>query len=127
MCPPSELRSAPMKFDDVVRARRMVRRFDSSRTLPRDVIRELLDLATRAPSAGFSQGWHFLVLDEPDDRARFWAATALDRPEDAWLAGMRSAPALILPLSDREAYLRRYAEPDKAQSTAATPIRSEAS
>lgn len=111
-----------MEFADVVRARRMVRRFDPSRPVSREDIRQLLDLATRAPSAGFSQGWHFLVLDERADRERFWAATALGRPEDAWLAGMRSAPALILPISDRAAYLRRYAEPDKARSTAATPI-----
>lgn len=110
-----------MEFADAVRARRMVRRFDPARPVPRAAITALLDLATRAPSAGFSQGWHFLVLDESSDRERFWSATALDRPEDAWLAGMRTAPALILPMADRAAYLRRYAEPDKAGSTAATP------
>ena len=28
--------------------------------------------ATRAPNAGFSQGWAFLVLDTPEDVRRFW-------------------------------------------------------
>src|SRR3712207_8253076 len=30
--------------------------------------------AIRAPSAGFSQGWAFLVLESPEERGRFWAA-----------------------------------------------------
>ena len=29
----------------------------------------------RAPSAGYSQGWAFLALDEPASTARFWDAT----------------------------------------------------
>jgi nitroreductase len=110
-----------MEFAEAVRRRRMVRRFDPDRPVARPVIATILDLATRAPSAGFSQGWHFLVLDDPGSRSRFWAATAFDRPEDAWLAGMRTAAALIIPLADRSAYLRRYAKADKAGSSSATP------
>ena len=70
--------------------------------------------ATRAPNAGFSQGWAFLVLDTPEDVRRYWATTAddVDHP-DPWLAGMMRAPVVILPCSSKAAYLRRYAEPDK--------------
>ena len=70
--------------------------------------------ATRAPNAGFSQGWGFLVLDTPEDVRRFWEATAedVDHP-DQWLAGMMRAPVVILPCSSKTAYLSRYAEPDK--------------
>lgn len=103
-----------MEFTDVVRKRRMVRRYDPARTIERPVLEEILTLATRAPSAGFSQGWHFLVLDTDIDRARFWAATTEPGAEpDRWLTGMRTAPTLILALSDKQAYLKRYAEPDK--------------
>jgi nitroreductase len=109
-----------MEFAEAVRRRRMVRRFESDRPVGRPIIAEILDLATRAPSAGFSQGWHFLVLDDPASRSRFWAATAFDRPDDAWLGGMRTAPVLMVPLADRSAYLTRYAKPDKARSSAAT-------
>jgi nitroreductase len=73
----------------------------------------LLDNAIRAPSAGFSQGWDFLVLRDPADRARFWAVTAEPGEPDAWLLGMQSAPLLIVCLSDKDTYLDRYAEPDK--------------
>ncbi len=93
----------------------MVRNYDPDQPVPRAVLTELLDLAIRAPSAGFSQGWHFLVLDEAADRAAFWAATTEDSdPEpDPWLLGMQSAPALIVAMSDKKAYLDRYAAPDK--------------
>ena len=42
------------------------------------------------------------------------AATAVEPGEpDSWLRGMQTAPVLILALSDKDAYLDRYAEPDK--------------
>ena len=73
-----------------------------------------LENATHAPSAGFSQGWAFLVLDRPEDVRRFWAASADDTDHpDRWLAGMMRAPVVILPCSSKAAYLDRYAEPDK--------------
>ena len=78
------------------------------------VLDRALTNATRAPSAGFSQGWGFLVLDTPDDVRRYWTATAdtIDDP-DAWLRGMMRAPVVVVPCSSKAAYLRRYAEPDK--------------
>jgi len=103
-----------MEFAEVVRTRRMVRNYDPSRPVPRPLLNELLELAIRAPSAGFSQGWHFLVLDTAEDRAVFWNATAEPAAEpDAWLKGLQSAPALVLAMSDKAAYIERYAAPDK--------------
>ena len=102
-----------MEFRDVVRRRRMVRRYDD-RPVDREVVDRALLHATRAPSAGFSQGWGFLVLDEPSDVAAFWAATTDPGDEpDGWLRGMRTAPVVIVPCSSKAAYLDRYAEPDK--------------
>jgi nitroreductase len=104
-----------MEFQDVVRHRRMVRRFTDEPVAPETVDR-LLRNAVRAPSAGFTQGWSFLVLTEPADRGRFWAATTpadSQRDMSAWLAGMRTAPVLIVVLCSKAAYLGRYAEPDK--------------
>ena len=53
----------------MVRRRRMVRDYDPDRPVPADVRERLLAHALRAPSAGFSQGWAFLVL-ETDGGAR---------------------------------------------------------
>ena len=52
-----------MEFAEVVRRRRMVRNYDPDRPVPPDVVDRLLDHAVRAPSAGFAQGWGFLVLE----------------------------------------------------------------
>ncbi len=106
----------------MVRRRRMIRSFDPGRTVDPAVVDRMLANAVRAPSAGFSQGWAFLVLDQPADLSRFWRATTPegDGPEgdgeDGWLRGMRTAPVLIVPLSCKDAYLDRYAAPDKGWS-----------
>jgi nitroreductase len=102
-----------MEFQDVVRHRKMVRTYSTEPVDPA-VIDLALHNATRAPNAGFSQGWAFLVLDTPDDVRRFWVATAddIDHP-DEWLTGMMKAPVVILPCSSKAAYLSRYAEDDK--------------
>jgi len=102
-----------MDFADVVRRRRMVRDYDPDRPVPAAVRERLLEHAIRAPSAGFSQGWAFLVLESPDERARFWRATSRPGEPDAWLTRMQRAPLLVVPLSCKQAYLDRYAEPDK--------------
>ena len=104
-----------MEFAQVVRRRRMIRTYDE-RPVDRAVIDRALAHATRAPSAGNSSGWGFLVLDIPDDVRRYWAATtdpaALEEP-DTWLRGMMRAPVVIVPCSSKAAYLSRYAEEDK--------------
>jgi nitroreductase len=110
--------SIAVEFADVVRRRRMVRDYDPYRPVPPEVRERLLEHAIRAPSAGFSQGWAFLVLESPEERERFWAATTASSPTrpgapDGWLTRMRRAPLLVVPLSNKQAYLDRYAEPDK--------------
>lgn len=91
----------------------MVRNYTSD-PVPDEVVDRLLAHAIRGPSAGFSQGWAFLVLDADEDVRRFWAATTPDEPTyTSWLEGMSRAPVVIVPLSNKSAYLERYAEPDK--------------
>jgi nitroreductase len=103
-----------MEFRDVVRKRRMVRRYQPDRPVPDEVLDTVLRHATRAPSAGFSQGWDFVVLTKPEERQAFWSATTEpDAEPDPWLAGLQTAPALIVCCSHKDAYLDRYAEPDK--------------
>jgi nitroreductase len=103
-----------MEFREVVRRRRMVRNYTDDPIDPATVDR-MLAHAVRAPSAGFSQGWAFLVLDTLADVARFWTATRRSRTAEPsrWLQGMSRAPVVIVPLACKDAYLDRYAEPDK--------------
>jgi len=97
----------------VVDRRRMVRSYQD-RPVDPAVVERALRNAVRAPNAGFSQGWAFLVLDTPADVARWWRTTADDvEHPDTWLAGMMRAPVVVVPCSSKAAYLGRYAEPDK--------------
>jgi nitroreductase len=111
-----------MEFQDVVDRRRMIRNYADTPVDP-DIVERALRNATHAPSAGFSQGWGFLLLDTPDDLHRWWQVTTepddLAEPDD-WLTGMMRAPVVIVPCSSRAAYLRRYAEPDKGWTEQST-------
>ena len=102
-----------MEFDEVVRRRRMVRSYDPDRPVPPEIRDTLIRHALRAPSAGFSQGWGFLVLEEPGDRDLYWSTTATGDAPDGWLARMRTAPLIIIPMSNKSVYLDRYAQADK--------------
>ena len=102
-----------MELSEAIRRRRMVRNFED-RPVPAAVVDRILDHARRAPSAGHTQGFAFLVLEGGEEVGRFWDCTfpAERRPDFRW-PGLFSAPVVILPCASKEAYLHRYAEPDK--------------
>ncbi len=100
-------------FDEVVLRRRMTRSFATT-PLPDGVLDDLIDLASRAPSAGKTQGWHAVAL-EGADTARFWDITlpTMRRGKFKW-QGLLDAPVILLPFADAKAYTDRYSEPDKS-------------
>lgn len=93
-----------MEFADVVRRRRMVRRF-AKRPLPSGVVDKILANAVHAPSAGFSQGWAFLVLTEAADLQRFWPFVP---NQTRHTPDVMNAPLVIVPLAQKAAYVARY-------------------
>lgn len=95
----------------MLRRRRMVRTYDTTRPVPADALDQVCAAALRVPSAGFTQAVSLLVLTSAEQRAAYWAVAA--ERETTWLAGMRTAPVLILVWTSRASYLDRYAEPDK--------------
>ena len=105
-----------MEFADVVRRRRMTRNFRDVPLAP-GVLDELLSAALSAPSAGNTQGRDLVVLEGTERTISYWDATT----DAAWRArsrrfeGMARAPVVVLAFSDPEAYVERYAEPDKAR------------
>jgi nitroreductase len=103
-----------MEFQDLVRRRRMVRRFQPT-PVPREVLLRVLEVARHAPSGGFSQGFDFVVLDEPDRVEWFFKVT--EHPEFPYEAEELEdrPPCLVLAIANKPAYLERYSRPDKAQ------------
>jgi len=106
-----------MDFALVIRRRHMTRSF-APRQLDPYLIEEVLHTALASPSAGNTRGTRFAVLSSSEVRQRFWELTT---SPDWWernprRAGLRRAPAIVLPLVSSGPYLERYAEPDKAGS-----------
>jgi nitroreductase len=102
-----------MEFQDVVRRRRMVRNFEDQ-PIPAEVLDRILGNALHAPSAGFSQGWAFVVLEGAEQTERFWDASFGDDDRSEFTYdGLFRAPVVVICLSHKQAYLDRYAEPDK--------------
>ena len=80
------------------------------------IIGGLVEAASRAPSAGKTQGWHLVVL-RGDETARFWDVTLpAERRRGFRWQGLLNVPVIALPLADPQAYVDRYAEADKVRS-----------
>lgn len=93
----------------------MTRAF-SRRDVSDDFIVDLVDLASRSPSAGKSQGWNLVVL-RGDATESLWGRTFTTESRAAFRwQGMFDAPVVALSFADPHAYLARYSEPDKAHT-----------
>ncbi len=105
-----------MEFKDVIRRRRMVRRFER-RAIPDDVLNRILEAARHAPSGGFSQGFDFIVLKTPDQID--WFLRTTDDPDDPEPYPGRDTDrfpaAIVLPFANKRLYLERYSQPDKIE------------
>jgi nitroreductase len=101
-----------MEFRDVVKRRRSVRTYRKDLP-PRELLQDLVDIARRAPTAGFAQGVDFLVLDDPDTVSDFYGTT--DPPGFEIPEALRSTrpPVIVLVMSDPLRYRDRYSEDDK--------------
>ena len=101
-----------MEFNDVIKRRRSVRRFSDQRPDP-GVIDFVIDQGRRSPTAGFSQGVDFMVLDDAATLDEFWTLIEdpLDPSEEEDVA--TRPPVLVLVWSDPQRYLARYSAPDK--------------
>ncbi len=58
-----------LSADEVLSTTRAVRkRLDFDRPVEDDVLRECLELAVQAPSGSNAQGWHFVLVTDPDKK-----------------------------------------------------------
>jgi len=92
----------------------MVRAFTDAHVEPA-LVDHLVDLARRAPSAGHTQGWAFVVLEGAEETSRYWDVTlpAARRAGFRW-PGLLEAAVLVVALVRPVAWAERYAEDDKA-------------
>jgi nitroreductase len=101
-----------MEFLEVVRKRRMVRSF-TAEPVDAAALERIIDAGRRGPSAGYSQGVEFVVVTDPEMRARVGT-----RGEE-WLRRAKmpnfvaQAQALIVVCTSATIYKERYRERDK--------------
>ena len=106
-------RGVVVELAEVLRRRRMVRAYAADRPVPAGAARPGL----RRRAAGSVGRLHPGRLAAGPDQRRaargLLGRRPLGQPRVRWLAGMRTAPVLVLLWTSRAAYLDRYAEPDK--------------
>jgi nitroreductase len=83
--------SAAPSVTEVIRRRRATRRFDPTKPIPDEILREILRLATFAPSGFNLQPWRFVVVREERNRQRL-KACAFNRPK------VSEAPVVVIVL-----------------------------
>ena len=61
----------PLTPDELLTTTRSVRkRLDLGRPVPLDLVKECLEIALQAPNGGMREGWHWLVVTDPEVRAQ---------------------------------------------------------
>jgi len=102
-----------VEFRQALAKRRMVRNYTND-PVDQVILERIADAATRAPSAGFSQGQALVLVTSERTRAQIAAAAReadyVAQGFDPWISG--AAAHLVLCVSE-EAYHRRYQMPDK--------------
>jgi nitroreductase len=107
-----------MELYEAVRKRAMVRSFAST-PLESSLVDRILHAALRSPTAGNTGGTAWVVLEGPEQTATYFELAtdeAWRAAYTAWYEGLRRAPVLLLAYTSPDAYVARYAEPDKEGS-----------
>jgi nitroreductase len=101
-----------MQLAETILKRRMVRNFTDAPVPDEDVCR-ILELALHAPSAGFSQGWSYIVIRDENRRKEVGRFQEEESYADRFGRFISKAPVLIIACISEQVYHRRYREPDK--------------
>jgi nitroreductase len=103
-----------MELQETLRRRKMVRSF-RRQPVPDHVIDRVLASVLHAPSAGYTQGNELLVLSSDDAVADYVRIT--EHPDYPLSDADREVlpPVVVLPLSNKAAYIDRYSQPDKIE------------
>jgi nitroreductase len=93
----------------------MVRNFQRE-SVPMQVVERILMLAQHAPSAGFSQGWAYVVVTDEQMRKKIGQVQGEeDYFSKRFHKFVSEAPVLIVACTSEQLYHERYREPDKIQ------------
>lgn len=86
-----------MEFKDVINNRRAVNFFDPDKAVSDDLLREIVELAAKAPSSFNLQPWSLMILKNSGDKIRL-RKLAWDQPK------VTEAPIVLIVLADRNGW-----------------------
>lgn len=86
-----------MEFKDVINKRRAINFFDTEKPVSEDLIREVVEMASKAPSSFNLQPWSLMVLKGPEEKMRL-RKLARDQPK------VTEAPVVFIVLADRDGW-----------------------
>jgi nitroreductase len=99
----------PLTPDELLTTTRSVRkRLDLTRPVPLELVKECLDIALQAPSGSNRQGWHWIVVTDPELRTA--VGEVYRRAVTAYLASAGSAAKLFGDDPGRAAVQRRVGD-----------------
>ena len=103
-----------MELDELLRHRRMVRRYRPDPVL-QDKLRRVVQVIRRAPSAGFSQGHRLVVVTDPELRRKLADIAEPWYLEHGFQPWISQAPVHIALGVREDSYHERYQENDKTE------------
>ena len=95
-----------MNYKQIVEKRRAINFFDTERDVPEALLREMVELAARAPSSFNLQPWNLMVLRDPEAKARL-RKIAWDQPK------VTEAPVVLIVLADRSGWAEGHPTVEK--------------
>ena len=95
-----------MEFKDVINGRRAVNFFDTAKDVSEEQLREMIELAAKAPSSFNLQPWSVVVLRDRTERETL-RKLAWDQPK------VSEAPVALIVLADRSAWQAGHAVVEK--------------
>jgi nitroreductase len=86
-----------MDFKDVIDKRRAVNFFDPEKTVSDELLREMVEMAAKAPSSFNLQPWSIMIISDAEEKMRL-RKLAWDQPK------VSDAPVIFIVLADRDGW-----------------------
>jgi nitroreductase len=90
-----------MNFKELANSRRAVNFFDPAKDVPESLLKDMIDMAAKAPSSFNLQPWSLMVLRNPEEKMKL-RKLAWDQPK------VSEAPVTLIVLADRDAWKKGH-------------------
>jgi len=90
-----------MDFKDIINKRRAVNFFDPEKPVPVELIKEVVEMASKVPSSFNLQPWSLMIVKDPEEKKRL-RKLAWDQPK------VSEAPVVFIVLADRNGWTKGH-------------------